>query len=50
MIYSFDTIICYVSKFFKLQTGTTFSPAPAGVGPVKKGDILTGTIEEARNC
>ena len=46
MIYSFDTIICYVSKFFKLQTGDyIFTGTPAGVGPVKKGDILTGTIE-----
>jgi acylpyruvate hydrolase len=46
MIYSFDTIICYVSKFFKLQTGDyIFTGTPAGVGPVKRGDILTGTIE-----
>lgn len=46
MIYSFDTIICYVSKFFKLQVGDyIFTGTPAGVGPVKRGDILIGTIE-----
>jgi len=46
MIYSFDTIICYVSKFFKLQVGDyIFTGTPAGVGPVKRGDILTGSIE-----
>jgi 2-keto-4-pentenoate hydratase/2-oxohepta-3-ene-1,7-dioic acid hydratase in catechol pathway len=46
MIHTFDTIICYASKFFKLQVGDyIFTGTPAGVGPVKKGDILTGSIE-----
>jgi len=46
MIYSFDTVICYISKFFKIQEGDyIFTGTPAGVGPVKKGDILTGSIE-----
>ena len=46
MIYSFNDIICYASKFFKLQLGDyIFTGTPAGVGPVQRGDILTGTIE-----
>jgi 2-keto-4-pentenoate hydratase/2-oxohepta-3-ene-1,7-dioic acid hydratase in catechol pathway len=46
MIYSFNDIICYASKFFKLQNGDyIFTGTPAGVGPVKRGDILTGHIE-----
>ena len=46
MIYSFNDIICYASKFFKLQLGDyIFTGTPAGVGPVKRGDILTGFIE-----
>ena len=46
MIYNFSTIISYVSKFFKLQLGDyIFTGTPAGVGPVKKGDILKGSIE-----
>lgn len=46
MIYSFNDIICYASKFFKLQLGDyIFTGTPAGVGPVKKGDILIGSIE-----
>jgi acylpyruvate hydrolase len=46
MIYSFNDIICYASRFFKLQLGDyIFTGTPAGVGPVKRGDILTGFIE-----
>ncbi len=46
MIYSFKDIICYASKFFKLQTGDyIYTGTPAGVGPVKQGDILVGRIE-----
>lgn len=46
MIHSFNQIICYVSRFFKLQKGDyIFTGTPAGVGPVKKGDVLTGHIE-----
>ncbi len=46
MIYSFTDIICYASKFFKLQLGDyIFTGTPAGVGPVKRGDILVGSIE-----
>ncbi len=46
MIYSFNDIICYASKFFRLQDGDyIFTGTPAGVGPVKRGDILVGSIE-----
>jgi len=46
MIYSFNDIICYASKFFKLQLGDyIFTGTPSGVGPVHKGDILIGSIE-----
>ena len=49
MIYSFNDIICYASRFFKLQVGDyIYTGTPAGVGPVKKGDILIGSIEGAQ--
>jgi len=42
MIHSFDDIICYISRFFKLQVGDyVFTGTPAGVGPVQIGDVLT---------
>ncbi len=45
MIFSFDDIIVYVSKFFKLQMGDLiFTGTPAGVGPVKIGDQLEGFL------
>lgn len=46
MIHSFSKIICYASRFFKLQAGDyIFTGTPAGVGPVQIGDVLEGTIE-----
>jgi acylpyruvate hydrolase len=46
MIYTFNDIICYASKFFRLQVGDyIFTGTPSGVGPVKQGDILVGSIE-----
>ncbi len=45
MIFDFNYIICYVSKYFKLQQGDIiFTGTPAGVGPVKIGDQLEGYI------
>lgn len=46
MIYSFNDIICYASRFFRLQVGDyIYTGTPAGVGPVKPGDVLEGRIE-----
>ena len=46
MIFSFDRIISYVSKFMTLKTGDLiFSGTPAGVGPVKINDHLEGYLE-----
>ncbi|MFO7613249.1 MAG: fumarylacetoacetate hydrolase family protein [Bacteroidales bacterium] len=45
MIFSFEEIIAYVSKFITLHPGDlVFTGTPAGVGPVKTGDILEGFI------
>ncbi|MFN8255809.1 MAG: fumarylacetoacetate hydrolase family protein [Bacteroidales bacterium] len=47
MIFSFDVLIEYVSRFVTLKIGDLiFTGTPAGVGPVKKGDRLTGKIED----
>lgn len=43
LIFDFNFLITYVSKFFKLQMGDLiYTGTPAGVGPVKVGDTLTG--------
>jgi len=45
MIFSFDKIISYVSKFITLKIGDLiFTGTPAGVGPVQKGDNLKGYL------
>jgi len=45
MIFSFNTIIAYVSKFVTLKQGDyIFTGTPAGVGPVKPGDKLEAFI------
>jgi 2-keto-4-pentenoate hydratase/2-oxohepta-3-ene-1,7-dioic acid hydratase in catechol pathway len=45
LIFSFDVLIAYVSKYFKLQMGDfIFTGTPAGVGAVKIGDKLEGFI------
>jgi 2-keto-4-pentenoate hydratase/2-oxohepta-3-ene-1,7-dioic acid hydratase in catechol pathway len=46
MIFSFEKIIAYISKFMTLRTGDLiFTGTPAGVGPVKIGDKLEGYME-----
>jgi len=46
MIFSFDKIINYVSKFITLKMGDIiFTGTPAGVGQVKIGDRLEAFIE-----
>ncbi|MFN4000166.1 fumarylacetoacetate hydrolase family protein [Algoriphagus sp.] len=45
MLFDFATIISYVSQFFTLKKGDLiYTGTPAGVGPVKVGDHLTGFI------
>lgn len=47
MLYSFDYLIAFISRYFILKTGDIiYTGTPAGVGPVKIGDKLTGKIEE----
>ena len=47
MLYSFDYLIAFISRYFTLKTGDIiYTGTPAGVGPVKIGDKLTGKIEE----
>lgn len=46
MIFSIDTIIAQVSKYFTLKIGDLiYTGTPAGVGPVKIGDRLEGYLE-----
>lgn len=49
MIFSFDTIIAYVSRFVTLKQGDyIFTGTPAGVGPVVIGDTLEAFIEDRK--
>jgi len=49
MIYSFDYIISYVSKFYTLRAGDLiYTGTPAGVGKVEIGDKLIGYLEEEK--
>jgi len=46
LIFPFDIIISYVSRFVTLKIGDLiYTGTPAGVGPVKIGDRLVGKIE-----
>jgi len=45
LLFPFEAIIVYVSKYFKLQVGDyIFTGTPAGVGPVQIGDKLEGFL------
>jgi len=49
LLFSFDAIISYVSKFFTLKIGDLiFTGTPAGVGAVKVGDHLECFIEDKK--
>ena len=46
MIHSVEKIISYVSRFMTLKMGDLiYTGTPAGVGPVKKGDVLRASLE-----
>jgi 2-keto-4-pentenoate hydratase/2-oxohepta-3-ene-1,7-dioic acid hydratase in catechol pathway len=49
MIFSIDRIVSYVSEFITLRTGDLiFTGTPAGVGPIRIGDHLTGFLEDKK--
>ena len=49
MLFSFEYIISYLSKFFTLRTGDyIFTGTPKGVGPVAIGNVLTAYIENEK--
>jgi len=49
MLFSFNNIISYLSRFFTLRTGDLiFTGTPKGVGPVKVGNVLSAFIENEK--
>lgn len=55
MLFSIDSLIAYISRFFTLKTGDIlFTGTPVGVGPVHIDDHLEGYIEDRKvldfNC
>jgi acylpyruvate hydrolase len=49
MIYDFDYIVSYISKFIMLKEGDIiFTGTPSGVGPVKIGNRLEAFIEDRK--
>jgi 2-keto-4-pentenoate hydratase/2-oxohepta-3-ene-1,7-dioic acid hydratase in catechol pathway len=47
MIFGFNEIVSYVSKFFTLKTGDLiFTGTPSGVGPVKRNDNLVAYLND----
>ena len=50
MIFNFDFIISFISRFFTLETGDLIcTGTPAGVGPIASGDILRGYLDNNLN-
>lgn len=49
MLFSFEYIIAYLSKFFTLRTGDLiFTGTPKGVGAVSVGNVLSGYLENEK--
>lgn len=48
MLWKIDELIAYVSQYFTLKKGDIiFTGTPAGVGSVKKNDILKGVLDDS---
>lgn len=46
MLFPFDELLAFISEYFTLQQGDLiYTGTPAGVGPVKVGDELTGHLD-----
>ena len=46
MIWKVPEMISYLSEYFELAPGDVIqSGTPAGVGPIKKGDVMVVTID-----
>lgn len=46
VIFKFDTLICFISQYFTLQTGDLiFTGTPAGVGKIAIGETYEGFVE-----
>lgn len=49
MLFNFDFIVSYLSKFFTLRVGDLiFTGTPKGVGPVMVGNVLSAYIEDEK--
>ncbi len=49
MLFNFDVIVAYLSRFFTLRTGDLiFTGTPKGVGPIKVGNVLSAYIENEK--
>ena len=49
MLFEVDRLISFISQFFTLKTGDMlYTGTPAGVGPVKIDDHLTGYLEDRK--
>ena len=49
MLFNFDKIIHYVSKYITLKTGDLiFTGTPSGVGKIEIGDILEGYLKDKK--
>ena len=47
MIFKIPTLIEYISKFITLNEGyLIMTGTPSGVGPVRKGDVITSFLKD----